>query len=162
MERFLKILFLCLIIIFTFGHFGGFGIGNTWAEQKKDYKKGYKENERASKKTPATKKNQWIPFTRAVKNKDDVNMIPKNSYLRKDILRGRTPSEEKYKKDVGIKPDSKKKWLATGEVKTGKHGVKESDIKGKGLGTKPGAHQYKMLDTRRSKDIKIDNVKRLQ
>lgn len=38
-------------------------------------------------------------------------------------------------KDVGIKPSSKKNYLMIGEMKVGKHGVKEADTKG--TGTKP-------------------------
>jgi len=62
-------------------------------------------------------------------------------------------------KDVGIKTSSKKNWLMTGLAKTGKHGVKEADIKGPG--TKPYTKQVVPLDTIKKKDMKDLKVKKL-
>jgi len=136
----------------------------SFAKENSDYKKIYKDNVKAIEKSPekykSTKnKEHWLPFTRAVKKKEDVNKIPKNSFMMKGIPKGRPSSEEKYKKDAGIKPASKKNWLMTGLAKTGKHGVKESDIKGSG--TKPYTKQVVPLDTIKKKDMKDLKVKKL-
>jgi len=143
---------------------GTLGINVSWDEQEKDYKDVYKANEKAMEKAPTKykstdKKEVWLPFTRGVEKKADVNKIPKDGFARKGIVQGRTPGEEKYKKDMGIKPNFKKECLFTRKFKPGKNGVKEADIKG--AGTKPNTKQYKVLDTVKRKGIKIDKVKKL-
>ena len=136
---------------------------DSFAEKNGDYKETYKENKKAIDKSPAKYKStngkeHWIPFARAVKKKEETNKIPKNSFMMQGIPNGRTPSEEKYKKDVGIKQSAKKKWFMTGQAKTGKHGVKVSDIKGSG--TKPYTKQVVPLDNIKKKDMKDVKVKR--
>jgi hypothetical protein len=160
-----KIILPCLAICFFLAGLQDFGTKTSFAEEQIDYKKVYKQNDDALKKAPtkyksSDKKKTWLPFSRGVEKKEDIKEIPKGSYVRKGILQGRTPGEKEYKKDVGIKPESKKKYLATGEFKPGKNGVKEADIKG--ARTKPNTKQYKVLDTIKSKDIKIDKVKKLE
>jgi hypothetical protein len=164
-ENYRSIILPCLAFCFFLAALQNFRVEVSYAEEQIDYKKVYEENDDAMKKAPTKyksrdKKKPRLPFTRAVEKKKDIEEIPKGSYVRKGKLRGRTPSETDYKKDVGIKPESKKKYLVTGKFNPGKHGVKEGDIKG--AGTKPNTKQYKILDARQSKDIEVDKIKRLK
>ncbi len=121
--------------------------------ETKTGKENLKQNKVEMKKAETRNSGRWRPFTRATNPGENISKkgIKKGKYLFSGHLKGPTPSENTYKKNMGIPQKHTKKELVSGFYKPDQY--KQSDIKGDG--TKRRAKQEISMKNVPSNKVRI-------